>query len=117
DRESSGVLLFARTSAVRDAVQQSWSEAHKVYLAIVEGTPKPPAGKIEQPLWEDVQLNVHVGARPSAKPARTRYSTLRCAGGRTLLEVELDTGRRHQIRAHLAWLGHSIVGDPRQGTQ
>jgi len=116
DRESSGVLLFARTSAAREAVQASWSEAHKLYLAVVEGRPEPPAGRIEQPLWEDAQLCVHVGAHAGSKPARTRYSTLRSAGGRSLLEVELDTGRRHQIRAHLAWLGHPIVGDPRQGT-
>jgi 23S rRNA pseudouridine1911/1915/1917 synthase len=116
DRESSGVLLFARSGAVRDAVQQSWSQVRKLYLAIVEGRPEPPAGTIEQPLWEDLQLRVHVGPRAGAKPARTRYSTLRSADGRALLEVELDTGRRHQIRAHLAWLGHPIVGDPRQGT-
>jgi 23S rRNA pseudouridine1911/1915/1917 synthase len=115
DRESSGVLLFARTSEARDALQESWSEAHKLYLAVVEGRPDPPRGLIDQPLWEDASLNVHVGQRAQAKPARTRYSTLRSVRERSLLEVELETGRRHQIRAHLAWLGHPIVGDPRYG--
>jgi 23S rRNA pseudouridine1911/1915/1917 synthase len=116
DRESSGVLLFARSSEARDAVQASWAEAQKLYLAVVEGQPEPPAGVVEQPLYEDASLNVRVGPRAGSKPARTRYSTLRSARGRALLEVELDSGRRHQIRAHLAWLGHPIVGDPRYGT-
>ena len=115
DRETSGVLLFARSSRARDAVQDSWAEVHKLYLAIVEGRPDPPSGVIDQPLWEDENLNVRVGHRPGAKAARTRYSSLRTLGNRTRLEVVLDSGRRHQIRAHLSWLGHPIVGDPRYG--
>ena len=117
DRETSGVLLLARTRAACDALRERWSEARKTYLAIVEGAPEPPQGTIEQPLWEDAALNVRVGPGPEAKDARTRYRTLKVAGPRTLLEVELDTGRRHQIRAHLAWLGHPVAGDERHGTR
>jgi len=116
DREASGVLLFALSDEARAAVQEAWPEARKLYLAVVEGRPDPPRGQIDQPLWEDASLNVHVGRRSGAKPARTRYATLRTAGARSLLEVELDSGRRHQIRAHLASIGHPIVGDPRYGT-
>lgn len=115
DRETSGVLLFARSKSVCESVRSRWSEAEKVYLAIVEGHPDPDAGRIDQPLWEDRNLRVHVGRHEGAKDAVTHFRTLRSGGGQSLLEVRLETGRRHQIRSHLAWLGHPIVGDDRYG--
>ena len=116
DRETSGVLLFARSTAVRDLVQADWSNVRKVYLAVVEGHLEVENGTIEQPLWEDRNLRVRVGAHASAKHARTRYRTLQQGRNCSLLEVELDTGRKHQIRAHLAFVGHAIVGDDRYGS-
>ncbi|MBX3462337.1 MAG: RluA family pseudouridine synthase [Planctomycetes bacterium] len=117
DRETSGVLLFARSRAVLEAVRADWGAVRKVYHAIVEGRPEPPQGTIDRPLWEDRTLRVHVGHHPDARPARTRYATLASRGGRSLLEIELDTGRKHQIRAHLAAIGCPVVGDARYGTR
>ncbi len=115
DRETSGVLLFARSRAVCDAIQGSWSDVEKVYFAVVEGHLSPPEGVIEQPLFEDRSLNVRVSSKPSAKDARTRYWTRETSRERSLVEIQLDTGRRHQIRAHMAWLGNPVVGDSRYG--
>jgi 23S rRNA pseudouridine1911/1915/1917 synthase len=117
DRETSGVLLFARTRAARDAVQDAWNATRKEYVAIVAGHPQPPEGIIEQPLWEDANLRVRVGSHPEARPARTRYRTLARGPAQAQLAVELDTGRKHQIRAHLAWLGHAVLGDDRYGAR
>jgi 23S rRNA pseudouridine1911/1915/1917 synthase len=117
DRETSGVLLFAKSREVQQAVQEHWSEVRKRYLALVEGRPMPADGVVDQPLFEDQRLNVRVGEHPEAKSARTRYFTRQEIGRHTLLEIEPDTGRRHQIRAHLAWFGHPIVGDSRYGTK
>ena len=117
DRDTSGVLLFATSRAAREAVMARWDEAEKSYWAIVEGCPDPPRGTIDQPLRLDgEEYRVHVGAHPDAKPAVTHYETERTAGGRSLVRVRLETGRQHQIRAHLAWLGCPVVGDPRYGT-
>ena len=117
DRDTSGVLLFATSREMREAVMANWENADKNYLAVVAGRPHPPNGTIDQPLRPDtVEYRMHVGAHPAAKPALTHYQTERTAGGRSLVRVQLETGRQHQIRAHMAWLGCPVVGDPRYGT-
>ena len=80
-----------------------WYKAEKTYLAIVEGQPEPAAATIDQPLRMDpVKYLQHVGEHPDAKRAVTHYQTDRVEEKRSLLTVKLDTGRQHQIRAHLS---------------
>lgn len=117
DRETSGVLLFARTPAAREGVQARWEEVEKKYAAIVEGRPEPSEGVIDLPLSEGEGLHVYAGQRAGAKSARTRYRLLESRGGRSRLEVWLETGRKHQIRVHLASRGWPVVGDERYGTR
>jgi len=116
DRDTSGVLLFATSKEMREAVMGTWGKSEKVYLAIVKGTPKEESGTIDQPLrLDDKIFHVHVGEHPHAKEAVTHYKVKESTASRSLLEVSIETGRQHQIRAHMAWLGHSIIGDERYG--
>ena len=116
DRETSGILLFATSREIREATMGKWGEAEKIYLAIVHGTPKEPKGSIEQPLrLDDKEYRVHVGDHPKAKYALTHYEVQESKNSKSLLRVHIETGRQHQIRAHLSWLGHAVLGDERYG--
>jgi len=118
DRDTSGILLFATSKEMREMVMDKWGISEKVYLAIVEGCPKEKKGTIDQPLRADErEYRMHVGKHPDAKPAITHYDVKQSTADRSLLEVRIETGRQHQIRAHLAWLGNSIIGDERYGTK
>jgi 23S rRNA pseudouridine1911/1915/1917 synthase len=118
DRDTSGILLFATSKEIREAVMDKWESTEKIYLAVVEGTPKETQGTITQPLrLDEKEYCVHVGEHPNAKKAITHYKVLESKEKHSLLEVKIDTGRQHQIRAHMAWLGHSIANDERYGKQ
>ncbi len=118
DRETSGILLFATSKEVRESIMEKWAETDKRYLAIVEGTPKAEEESITQPLRMDAHTyHMHVGEHPKAKSAITHYMVKKTTATRSLLEVRIETGRQHQIRAHMAWIGHPVVGDERYGTK
>jgi 23S rRNA pseudouridine1911/1915/1917 synthase len=113
DRDTSGLLLFARSTAGRDTLQAGWDEVRKTYLAVVQGRPREREGRIENYLVEGRDLRVRVcGATdPGAKWAVSVYRVLQSTGSYSLVEVELVTGRKHQIRVHLCGLRCPIIGD------
>lgn len=116
DRETSGLLLFAKSEQSKRTLQASWDEVEKHYYAVVAGTPEPPAGTIESFLAENAAFRVYSGPKTEgSKHAVTHYRVISSAGGRSLLEVRTATGRKHQIRVHLADSGHPIVGDDKYG--
>lgn len=116
DRDASGVVLFAKNAEAHRAACLEFERrrAQKKYLAVVLGR-VPGDGEITQPLREFG--SGRAGVDPRGKPAQTKYRVVEDLGSATLLEVEPTTGRRHQIRAHLYWLGHPVLGDRVYGRQ
>ncbi len=118
DRPVAGVMLFARTSkaAARLSQQIRSSSVRKVYLAVVEGQkPLPSAHLVHHVERRGKHSRIVQRPTSTSREARLSYRLLDSAGGRHLLEVELETGRRHQIRLQLAHIGCPIVGDCRYG--
>jgi 23S rRNA pseudouridine1911/1915/1917 synthase len=119
DRDTSGLLVFARNEAAKRALQERWPETDKKYAAIVEGIPREPKGRIASNLRETKFLRVysvrdHDG---DGKPSVTNYQLLRAAGSYALLDITLETGRKNQIRVHLADIGHPVAGDKKYGAR
>lgn len=115
DRDASGVLLLTRSLEIKRRLAASWHSFEKIYLAVVDGVPREAEGSVDAELWEDKGLFVRVADARGGESALTHYRLVRTTGGRSLLEVRLGTGRKHQIRVHLAHIGCPIVGDPRYG--
>ena len=89
----------------------------RIYLAVCEGRPEPEAGVVDAPIGRVEGSLLAREVRADGQPARTRYRVLRTGAGRALLRLELETGRTHQIRVHMAHLGHPLTGDFLYGTE
>lgn len=118
DRETSGLLVFARTPGVKRALQAQFAAraVERVYQAVVEGRVREEAGRLVSRLRPDAAGGPVRPAR-EGREAITRFVTLARGGDCTLLELTLETGRRGQIRAQLAQRGHPIVGDAAYGSR
>jgi 23S rRNA pseudouridine1911/1915/1917 synthase len=119
DRETSGLMIFAKNETAKAALQEGWDAVEKKYLAVVEGAPSRDAGKFDSHLDESNPLKVYVAKEegPETRHAVTRYRVTKKGKATTLVELTLETGRRHQIRVQLAAAGCPIVGDKKYGAQ
>ncbi len=120
DRNTGGIVLAAKNAEALRVLNQKMKdrEIHKFYLCAVHGTPKPSQGLLKGYLWKDEKKNrvyVYKDFKPGSKTIETKYRVLKSAENMSLVEVELLTGRTHQIRAHFASIGCPLVGDGKYG--
>ncbi len=117
DRETSGILVFAKSEAAKNFLQEHWQETEKRYLTIVYGSVAPKTATISSYLTENSAFTVYSTTDPArGKLSHTEYTVLKEAKGFSVLEIHLLTGRKHQIRVHLSEKGHPVVGDKKYGT-
>lgn len=120
DQHTSGLMMFAKNVKAKEAMQHNWNNMvlERRYVAVVEGKLEPSEGEVRSYLAENSAHEVYSTDNPEeGQPALTLYRSLRCANGYTLVELQLETGRKNQIRVHMKDLGHPIAGDRKYGAK
>ncbi|MBD5430916.1 MAG: RluA family pseudouridine synthase [Lactobacillus sp.] len=117
DKDTSGLLMIAKNAASRESLESQL--AHKtnkrIYLAIVHGNFGEKAGTIDAPIGRNPKDRKKMGVVENGKPAVTHFTVLEQFKNYSLIQCQLETGRTHQIRVHLAYIGHPVAGDPLYG--
>lgn len=118
DRATSGVIIGAKSQAALSWLQKQFSQrkVKKTYVAVVEGQPEQAQALIDMPIGRNPKAPSTFRADPNGKPAKTQYKVLETGQRYSLVELTPETGRTHQLRVHLAKIGHPIVGDPLYGS-
>ncbi len=119
DRDTSGVVILAKNPETQSMLRRQFQDrkAHKTYLAIVEGRPKLDAALIDLPIARNLKHPTTFLVDQNGKPSQTNYQVLMSNDRYSLLQLQPQTGRTHQLRVHLRYLGTPILGDPVYGTE
>lgn len=119
DRETSGVLMFCKNEKIRNQLQNNWNKivTDRGYIAIVEGTMKKKQDTLKHYLAESKSQVVYVTSKEKGKMAVLHYKVLKQTKYNSLLDINLDTGRKNQIRVQLSYIGHPITGDKKYGAK
>lgn len=118
DRETSGLMMFCKDQKLKFTIQSTWEETvvERKYYAVVEGVMEVGDQRVVSTyLTESSALKVYATTKEQGKLANTAYRVLASKGDLSLLELELETGRKNQIRCHMEYIGHSIIGDKKYG--
>jgi 23S rRNA pseudouridine1911/1915/1917 synthase len=118
DKDTSGLMVAAKTDRAHEGLAKQFA-AHSIdrrYKAIVNGRPMPPSGKVDAPLARSPSNRKKVAIVSTGKRAVTHYATLARLKEATMVECRLETGRTHQVRVHMASIGHALLGDPVYGS-
>ena len=119
DKDTSGLMMAAKTQEAHNDLSRQIRDrlVQKGYLALVEGLPSQESGVIDVPIGRDPRRRTRMAVTAGGRESRTGYTLLERAGAFSLLELQLHTGRTHQARVHLAWLGHPLLGDAVYGNR
>ena len=119
DRDTSGVVILAKNPDVQTFLRKQFQDrkAHKTYFAVVEGHPKLDEANIDLPIARDLKRPTTFRVDASGRPSQTYYKVIKKSATRALVELHPTTGRTHQLRVHLAYLGCPIVGDAVYGAK
>lgn len=120
DRETSGLMMYAKSADIQEKMQKNWDTLIKVrsYVAVVDGQPQPKDGTIVSWLTEDKNFVMHSSERDNGgQKSITHYKTIKSNGKFSMISLDLETGRKNQIRVHMQYIGHSIVGDKKYGSK
>ncbi|MFN8607652.1 MAG: RluA family pseudouridine synthase [Vulcanimicrobiota bacterium] len=117
DKDTSGLMVVAKNDQAHLGLTNQFAErmVNKHYQAIVHGHPQPARGRVDQPIGRHPVDRIRMAVNPRGKTAITDYEVNQQLGSYSLLDLQIHTGRTHQIRVHLTWLGFPIVGDPLYG--
>jgi 23S rRNA pseudouridine1911/1915/1917 synthase len=119
DRDTSGIMMFAKDVDVQHRLRSTWNDSitQRTYVAVVEGKPEKETDLLVSNLMENKQMQVYVTSNGDGKEAITRYHVINSNGRYSLLELDLETGRKNQIRVQMQSIGHPIAGDYKYGAE
>ena len=119
DRDTSGVVILAKNPETQTFLRRQFQDrkAHKTYFAVVTGVPKIPEARLDLPIARDLKRPTTFRVDPRGKQAETFYKVLKADGKHALLKLKPTSGRTHQLRVHMKYLEHPIVGDPIYGVE
>ena len=119
DRDTSGVVILAKTEEIQKFLKKQFQDrtVHKTYVAVVSGRPKLDEARIDLPLIRDLKRPTTFRVDANGKEAETFYKVLKTNDKYSMVELKPTTGRTHQLRVHMKYLGHPILGDPVYGEE